>query len=105
MQQQAEHNRQFEVPDLLSELVCRHFRRPEGDAQGQFLTAAEIFQMLNANPMLRLNPNQMGRVMTQLGFERTRYKGLRGYRVIVKNGDEIRAEKTLMAYDAEPDPS
>ena len=105
MKQQAEHNRQFEVPDLLAELVCRHFRRPEGDVQGQFLTAAEIFQMLNANPMMRLNPNQMGRVMTQLGFERTRYKGLRGYRVIVKNGDEIRAEKSLMAYDAEPDPS
>lgn len=103
MQQQAVHNRQFEVPDLLTELVCRHFRRPEGGVQGQFLTAAEIFQTLNANPMLRLNPNQLGRVMTQLGFERTRCRGLRGYRVVVKNGDEIRAEKSLMAHDAEPD--
>jgi len=100
---QAEHNRQFEVPDMLAEIVFRHIRRPSEGETGQFLTTGDIFQMLNANPSLRLNPNQMGRVMTQLGFERTRCRGLRGYNVVVKDSAEIQSEKSLMAFDAIPE--
>ena len=102
-QRQSEHNRQFEVPDMLAEMVFRHIRRPSEGEAGQFLTSGDIFQMLNANPSLRLNPNQMGRVMTQLGFERTRCRGLRGYNVVVKDSDEIQSEKNLMAFDAIPE--
>jgi len=53
--------------------------------------------------VLRLTANLVGRAMTDLGFERVRSHGERGYVVVPYSADEIEARKHILAYDACPE--
>lgn len=45
-----------------------------------------------------------GRAMTALGFVRERSHGRWGYHVVAYSDDEIRGNKSVLAYDAKPEP-
>ena len=50
-----------------------------------------------------LTANQVGRAMTDLGFERVRSHGVRGYIVVPYSAEEMEARKRMLAYDARPE--
>ena len=99
----SEHNRAFETPKSAHELIGKYLRKPRSGEPGQFVSATDILQMVGSNPVLRLTANLVGRAMTDLGFERVRSHGERGYVVVPYSAEEIEARKRMLAYDARPE--
>ena len=99
----SEHNRAFETPKSAHELIGKYLRKPRPGEPGQFVSATDILQMVGSNPVLRLTANLVGRAMTDLGFERVRSHGERGYVVVPYSAEEIEARKRMLAYDARPE--
>ena len=99
----SEHNRAFETPKSAHELIGKYLRKPRPGEPGQFVSATDILQMVGSNPVLRLTANLVGRAMTDLGFERVRSHGERGYIVVPYSAEEIEARKRMLAYDARPE--
>ena len=97
------HNRAFETPKSAHEQISKYLRKPRAGEPGQFVSATDILQMVGSNPVLRLTANLVGRAMTDLGFERVRSHGERGYVVVPYSADEIEARKHILAYDACPE--
>ena len=103
IRQLSEHNRAFETPRSAHELISKYLRMPGAGEPGQFVSATDILQMVGSNPVLRLTANQVGRAMTDLGFERVRSHGVRGYIVVPYSAEEMEARKRMLAYDARPE--
>ena len=99
----SEHNRAFETPKSAHELIGKYLRKPRPGEPGEFVSATDILQMVGSNPVLRLTANLVGRAMTDLGFERVRSHGERGYVVVPYSAEEIEARKRMLAYDARPE--
>ncbi len=99
----SEHNRAFETPKSAHEQIGKYLRKPRPGEPGQFVSATDILQMVGSNPVLRLTANLVGRAMTDLGFERVRSHGERGYVVVPYSAEEIEARKRMLAYDARPE--
>ena len=62
-------------------------------------------QTIGGNLLPRLTSNKLGRAMKTLGFERKRSHGLWGYNVVAYTAEEIKANKSMLAYDAAPESS
>ena len=103
IRQLSEHNRAFETPKSAHELISKYLRMPGAGEPGQFVSATDILQMVGSNPVLRLTANQVGRAMTDLGFERVRSHGVRGYIVVPYSAEEMEVRKRMLAYDARPE--
>ena len=103
IRQLSEHNRAFETPRSAHELISKYLRMPGAGEPGQFVSATDILQMVGSNPVLRLTANQVGRAMTDLGFERVRSHGIRGYIVVPYSAEEMEVRKRMLAYDARPE--
>ena len=99
----SEHNHAFETPKSAHEQIGKYLRKPRPGEPGQFVSATDILQMVGSNPVLRLTANLVGRAMTDLGFERVRSHGERGYIVVPYSAEEIEARKRMLAYDARPE--
>ena len=94
------HNQTFEVPQMERELISERFRLPCQGEQGEFVTSTDIFQAISGSMVNRLTPNKVGRAMTDLGFQRMRYNGERGYVVVAYSAEEIKARQRLKAVNA-----
>ena len=103
MQVMARHNERFEVAKPERELISMHYRLPRNDERGDFVSSAEILQTVGGNLIPRLTMNKLGRAMTALGFEGMRSHGQRGYLVVAYQGDDIKANRSMLAYDARPE--
>ena len=101
IQQLAVHNEIFEVPCLEKELISNRYRLPGAGEQGDFVTSTDIFQAISGNLVSKLNANRIGRAMTELGFQRMRWNGQRGYRVVAYSPEEIRARQRFKASQAQ----
>ncbi len=97
------HNRRYETPKLEHELVMLYFRKPYGDVQGLFMTTARILQHIGENITQKLSPVHVGRALVELGFERKKNNGIRGFVVIPRTGDEMRQYQITMALNAQND--
>ncbi len=97
------HNRRYETPKLEHELVMLYFRKPYGAVQGQFMTTARILQPIGENITQKLSPVHVGRALVELGFERKKNNGIRGFVVIPRTGDEMRQYQITMALNAQND--
>lgn len=71
--------------------------------QGEFVSSTDLLQSVAGNLINVLSSNKLGRAMTALGFEAMRSHGQRGYRVVAYTAEEIKANRSVLAYDAEPD--
>ena len=103
MQLMARHNERFEVAKPERELISKYYRLPRKDERGEFVSSAEILQTIGGNLIPRLTMNKLGRAMTALGFEGVRSHGQRGYLVVAYQADDIKANRSILAYDARPE--
>ena len=97
------HNERFEVAKLECEQICLYYRLPKSDERGEFVRSSEILQAIGGTLAQRLTVNKLGRAMTALGFRGMRSHGQRGYVVVAYKPDEIKSNRSLLAYDAKPE--
>ena len=100
IQQLAVHNKQFETPRLEHELVQLYFRRPVGKEPGEFVSVALALQIVGAGITQKLSSVILGRAFVELGFERRAYRNVRGYVVVRRSAEEMRAMRSTMAQEA-----
>ena len=105
MQLLARHNERFEVAKPEHELISRYYRLPKEGEPGVFVTNTDILQTVGGLLTQRLTSNRLGRAMTALGFKGVRSHGQRGYNVVAYTDDERKANRSMLAYDAETDPT
>ena len=103
MQLMARHNERFEVAKPERELICKYYRLPRDDERGMFVSSTEIMMVIGGNLVQRLTPNRLGRAMSSLGFKGVRSHGQRGYNVVTYDSEEMKANKSMLAYDAKPE--
>ncbi len=105
IQELNRHNRQFETPHLERELVALYFRTPNEDENGIFMTSARAIQLIGTGISQKLNPTRVGLAFNELGFQRVRYHGIRGYLVIQRTAEEMQAYQRgiILGADTEAD--
>ena len=104
IQELNRHNRQFETPHLERELVSLYFRVPKEDENGMFMTSARAIQIIGTGISQKLNPTRVGLSFNELGFQRVRYHGIRGYLVIQRTAEEMQAyQKGIILNDETED--
>ena len=100
IQELNHHNRQFETPHLERELVSLYFRVPMESENGMFMTSARAIQIIGTGISQKLNPTRVGLAFNELGFQRVRYHGIRGYLVIQRTAEEMQAyQKCIILND------
>ena len=100
IQELNHHNRQFETPHLERELVSLYFRIPMESENGMFMTSARAIQIIGTGISQKLNPTRVGLAFNELGFQRVRYHGIRGYLVIQRTAEEMQAyQKSIILND------
>ena len=97
------HNQQFETPNIEREAVAQYFRKPGQDESGEFITASRAVQIIGGAIGTRLNVVRVGMAFADLGFERVRYRGVRGYLAIVRSADDIQAYQKGIALSGDRD--
>jgi hypothetical protein len=97
----TEHNRQFETPRLEYELANLYFCQPSGARPGVFMSVARAMQVVSANISQKLSPVHLGRALGELGFQRVKFNGQRGYIVVQRTAAEIQSAQMAMAREAE----
>ena len=97
----SEHNRQFETPRLETELVSLYFRKPVGVEGGMFMSVARAMQIISSNIAQKLSAVYLGRAFVDLGFQRVKSNGQRGYIVVQRTAAEIQETQRAMAAEAE----
>ena len=103
IRQLSEHNRAFETPRLETELVQLYFRQPTEVETGEFMSVARAMQIVSANISQKLSAVHLGRALSELGFRRVKYQGVRGYIVVCRKPDEMQMVQRKMAREASPD--
>ena len=103
IRQLSEHNRAFETPRLETELVQLYFRQPTEVETGEFMSVARAMQIVSSNISQKLSAVHLGRALSELGFRRVKYQGVRGYIVVCRKPDELQMEQRKMAREASPD--
>lgn len=100
------HNTVFEPANIEQELIMTYFAIPAKGQACEFFTTADIINLLSLHTRLPLTAARIGTEMKNLGFQRCARGGKRGYLVIVRTQEEIRASMRATApSDDDPDAS
>ena len=94
-----EHNRAFETPRLEDELVDLYFRKPAKGEYGIFMPSAQAFQIISGNIANKLNVFAVGRAFSAMGFKRAVRDHIRGYIVIQRTPEEIKARQRFIVTE------
>ena len=105
IQELNRHNKQFETPHLEHELVDLYFRRPIDSELGEFISVARALQMISNGISQKLSAVNVGRAFSDLGFKRVRTNSSRGFIVVCRTPEEIKAYQHRLLMDAEPESS
>ena len=97
------HNKQFETPRLEHELVDLYFRKPTDSELGEFMSVARALQIISNGISQKLSAVNVGRAFSDLGFKRVRTNSSRGFIVVCRTAEEIKAYQHRLLMDAEPD--
>ena len=103
IQELNRHNKQFETPHLEHELVDLYFRKPTDSELGEFISVARALQMISNGISQKLSAVNVGRAFSDLGFKRVRTNSSRGFIVVCRTPEEIKAYQHRLLMDAEPD--
>ena len=103
IQELNRHNKQFETPHLEHELVDLYFRRPTDSELGEFISVARALQMISNGISQKLSAVNVGRAFSDLGFKRVRTNSSRGFIVVCRTSEEIKAYQHRLLMDAKPD--
>ena len=102
IQEQNRHNRKFETPRLEHELVDLYFRKPLEHENSMFMTSSRVLQIIGSGITQKLSATRIGMAFSELGFQRVRYHGIRGYLVMQRTAEEIMAYQKSKAMHAMP---
>ena len=103
IQELNRHNKQFETPRLEHELVDLYFRKPTDTELGEFMSVARALQIISNGISQKLSAVNVGRAFSDLGFKRVRTNSCRGFIVVCRTAEEIKAYQHRLLMDAEPD--
>ena len=103
IQELNRHNRQFETPRLEHELVDLYFRKPTDTELGEFMSVARALQIISNGISQKLSAVNVGRAFSDLGFKRVRTNSCRGFIVVCRTAEEIKAYQHRLLADAQPD--
>ena len=103
IQELNRHNKQFETPRLEHELVDLYFRKPTDSELGEFMSVARALQLISNGISQKLSAVNVGRAFSDLGFKRVRTNSSRGFIVVCRTPEEIKAYQHRLLMDAEPD--
>lgn len=103
IQELNRHNKQFETPRLEHELVDLYFRKPTDSELGEFMSVARALQIISNGISQKLSAVNVGRAFSDLGFKRVRTNSCRGFIVVCRTAEEIKAYQHRLLMDAEPD--
>ena len=103
IQELNRHNKQFETPRLEHELVDLYFRKPTDSELGEFMSVARALQLISNGISQKLSAVNVGRAFSDLGFKRVRTNSSRGFIVVCRTAEEIKAYQHSLLMDAEPD--
>ena len=92
----SQHNQQFETPRLEVELIQQYFRIPQGKEPGEFISVAMALQVVGANITQKLSSVMIGRAFRELGFQAKTSHNIRGYIVVRRSAEEMRAMRQQM---------
>ena len=98
----AEHNRQFETPQIEQELIDVFFRRPREKETGEFMPVSRAMQIVGGNPSVRINASRLGQAFKSQGYEYRRTAHSRGYIVVQRDLREIKERMQTLALDGKP---
>ena len=105
IQELNRHNKQFETPRLEHELVDLYFRKPTDTELGEFMSVARALQIISNGISQKLSAVNVGRAFSDLGFKRVRTNSCRGFIVVCRTGEEMKAYQHRLLADAQPDTS
>ncbi len=71
--------------------MALYFRVPMEGENGMFMTSARAIQLIGSSISQKLNATKVGQAFYEQGFERVRYRGIRGYLVVQRTADEMLA--------------
>ena len=97
------HNSDYEVPCVEKELVLSLFAKPDGKHKVVFLSTSDVLVRLNSRLKVPITTARLALVMKELGFERKRSAGIRGYLVVELNGEEVYERSCWRANHASND--
>ena len=97
IEQLARHNEDYEAPHMENEMIDTFFYPPERPEQGEYMPVARAIQIIGGYTSLKLDKTRMGMAFSNLGFVSKRTKHSRGYIVVQRSGDEIKARMKLLA--------
>ena len=103
IQELNRHNKQFETPRLEHELVDLYFRKPTDSELGEFMSVARALQLISNGISQKLSAVNVGRAFSDLGFKRVRTNSSRGFIVVCRTAEEMKAYQHRLLMDAEPD--
>ena len=103
IQELNRHNKQFETPRLEHELVDLYFRKPTDSELGEFISVARALQMISNGISQKRSAVNVGRAFSDLGFKRVRTNSCRGFIVVCRTPEEIKAYQHRLLMDAKPD--
>ena len=103
IQELNRHNKQFETPRLEHELVDLYFRKPTDTELGEFMSVARALQIISNGISQKLSAVNVGRAFSDLGFKRVRTNSCRGFIVVCRTAEEIKAYQHRLSADAQPD--
>ena len=93
-------NQEFEAPTPKEELLLTYYRPTfQGCKDSQFLKVSEILERINTNVRQPLSATKLGMLLSKLGFTKGRFNNERGYLVIERSPDEIRATRKIAANE------
>jgi predicted P-loop ATPase len=93
------HNKQFETPRLELELIDVFFRKPGVGEYGEFMSVARALQIIGGNITQKLNTYSLGRAFKDMGYERVVRNHIRGYIVVQRSPQEIKARQRMLVTD------
>ncbi len=93
----AEHNKQFETPQIEQELVDVFFRKPVGEETGEFMPVSRAMQIICGNISQHVHVSRLGQAFQTQGFTYKRTAHSRGYIVVQREHDEIKSRLRLLA--------
>ena len=93
----SRHNEHYETPKQERELVDVFFRKPRELEGGEFMPVSRAMQIVGGNTVQTLSDVRLGRAFRDLGFTCKRNSQGRGYIVVCRTAEEIKARQHMLA--------
>ena len=93
----SRHNEHYETAKQERELVDVYFRKPRELDGGEFMPVSRAMQIVGGNTVGQLSDVRLSRAFRDLGFRSMRTCQGRGYVVVCRTSDEIKARQRMLA--------